>query len=1206
MSDTDKLVKILEKSMETTFDLDVRLDRWVLSNRVKFPTWLDKTFKYPPAKNPDCAEDEKCIMKTINLYPYQRFIKDYIQYDSPYRGVLLFHAVGVGKTASSIAAAEILMNHMPVYIMTPASIRANYIGEIRKYGRRFYNTYQHWKFAHIDTFDPAKIAEVIFLSPKIMKKNKGLWYPSGKGDPNFAELPEEARMQINAQIDDIINTLFSFINYNGLRKTHIEEMVKDGNPFDNTTVVVDEIHNLISRMVNQGAIGKALYKLLFEAKNCKLIFLSGTPIINYPHEIAYLVNLLAGPKSIHVLRANKAPSKENSYRAIRELLHNNPFIDYFTIDESAHRIEYVLLPDGFQRVGRITVKRVNDESFNLKDLLNAIEKEGFKIFKKKTEQVKVLPEDPEVFGRYFIDNDSKIKNPKLFMRRILGTVSYFNAYDPVLYPTVKVSEVQLPLTKQQFKEYQDSRLTERKKELAAKKWVQNDDSTSVYRFYSRANCNFVFPESIKRPFPSKISMMAGEVDIIDNNLKIKEELTSGQIQQDYQRALIKCLEELKDSNILDDKIIGAYSPKFKAIYDALRSLNGSALMYSQFRTVEGLGIFKLFLNANGWAQCKVMKNKDGIWELEGDLDKPMYIEYNGNTEETQILKNMFNSDFGLVPKEIREIIGDRTNVRGEIIKLIMITQSGAEGISLKNVRQVHILEPYWNYIRIDQVIGRAVRTNSHIALPKEDRHVDVFIYSSVFTEEQISSSFTLKTLDKGITSDEYIYNIAKRKAGIVNGLLDLVKKASVDCALNAKRHGGVKCFAFPVDLSEDKIAVEDRIEYETLDEQYGTKTRKWNGDVLLTKKGNFIIRRETNEVYDYDFYIDSGRLIRLGILKNMNGKRQIEDTEPPSPPPAKSSTPSPPPAKSSTPSPPPAKSSTPSPPPAKTSSPAPLGLLKYNKNSCYLDSTLMALMVRKNQWIEKLLNKKDMFKPKRILPKFANDVRVELQNTYNHIHSGSNDKRVCTDLREKFSTFDDRYAKEYKIEKIEWTKTQQEPRDVINFLTRLFQIQDDVEIEFTSSTGTPRKSMVSFADLIVDATNMNSKNSIRLEDFVPVYSDPETKTTKKYLQAEVMFMNFERVLDDNTKLFTPVYPLEEIRLKTSLETSLELVSMIIHHGDDPTEGHYTLLFKENGIWYHYDDMKAGVTKIGKFQDILKNKNILQNLVSCFYINTPKI
>ena len=44
---------------------------------------------------------------------------------------------------------------------------------------------------------------------------------------------------------------------------------------------------------------------------------------------------------------------------------------------------------------------------------------------------------------------------------------------------------------------------------------------------------------------------------------------------------------------------------------------------------------------------------------------------------------------------------------------MIISSAGAEGISLTGVRQVHIMEPYWNVSRLDQVIGRAVRYCSH-------------------------------------------------------------------------------------------------------------------------------------------------------------------------------------------------------------------------------------------------------------------------------------------------------------------------------------------------------------------------------------------------------------------------------------------------------------------------------------------------------------
>lgn len=215
----------------------------------------------------------------------------------------------------------------------------------------------------------------------------------------------------------------------------------------------------------------------------------------------------------------------------------------------------------------------------------------------------------------------------------------------------------------------------------------------------------------------------------------------------------------------------------------------------------------------------------------------------------------------------------------------MITQSGAEGISLKNVRQVHIVEPYWNYIRLNQVIGRAVRTCSHINLPPEDRNVTCYIYYCVFTEKQIKDSFTIKTKDKGKTTDEYIYGIAKRKAAVINSLLELLHKASVDCGLN----GNLKCFSFPVNIHDEKIVYNLELSQEILDNQYehSVSSREWTGEVLRTKKGNFLIKRGTNEVYDYDIYMDSNKLVKLGVLRVAeDGTRRISDEPNPSPTPS--------------------------------------------------------------------------------------------------------------------------------------------------------------------------------------------------------------------------------------------------------------------------------------------------------------------------------
>ena len=71
------------------------------------------------------------------------------------------------------------------------------------------------------------------------------------------------------------------------------------------------------------------------------------------------------------------------------------------------------------------------------------------------------------------------------------------------------------------------------------------------------------------------------------------------------------------------------------------------------------------------------------------------------------------------------------NIEGKVVKYILIAGAGSEGISLRNVRQIHIMEPFWNETRIMQLVGRAIRQCYHKDLPMEERIVDIFKYQTI-------------------------------------------------------------------------------------------------------------------------------------------------------------------------------------------------------------------------------------------------------------------------------------------------------------------------------------------------------------------------------------------------------------------------------------------------------------------------------------------
>jgi hypothetical protein len=200
----------------------------------------------------------------------------------------------------------------------------------------------------------------------------------------------------------------------------------------------------------------------------------------------------------------------------------------------------------------------------------------------------------------------------------------------------------------------------------------------------------------------------------------------------------------------------------------------------------------------------------GSWTLSPETltstaATPRYITYTGDEDRAKrnILLAIFNGKWGKIPPalaaQIKEFAGIDNNQSGGIARVFMITQSGAEGISLANVRQVHIMEPYWNYVRLDQVKGRAIRICSHMDLPPAERTVEVFTYVTKFSEKQLKERAVDETLinfDDGQTTDENILEICNGKKKLADSIMNTMKTAAVDCELNTTENGGYACYRF--------------------------------------------------------------------------------------------------------------------------------------------------------------------------------------------------------------------------------------------------------------------------------------------------------------------------------------------------------------------------------------------------------------------------
>ena len=228
-----------------------------------------------------------------------------------------------------------------------------------------------------------------------------------------------------------------------------------------------------------------MYSLLMEANNCKLLCLSGTPIINKPFEIALLLNLLKGRISIYEL-TTKADIDEETLQLINKKLTENKYIDFFNYN-AINKTLNKLLPNKFikedAKSKSMKVKYTEEKNLNdtetLANIIKLLKKNNLNFTIKNNNIPKkftMLPKDEKNFLKIFIDKyEEKIINKEIFMKRILGSVSFFEYTDSKLFPTIRKNEiVKVDLSDIQLKKYIDVRRNEINKESKEKtNWSTN-------------------------------------------------------------------------------------------------------------------------------------------------------------------------------------------------------------------------------------------------------------------------------------------------------------------------------------------------------------------------------------------------------------------------------------------------------------------------------------------------------------------------------------------------------------------------------------------------------------------------------------------------------------------------------------------------------------------------------------------------------------
>lgn len=336
-----------------------------------------------------------------------------------------------------------------------------------------------------------------------------------------------------------------------------------------------------------------------------------------------------------------------------------------------------------------------------------------------------LPTNKE-FDRTFIQVDSKnrisAKNLDLFKERIKGFVSFYRGAPPYVFPESNIKFVKCEMSDYQYKSYLAIKTKELKKQ-------------------------------------ERKGFIKGNVRKLPSNFLLGTRIISN-ISFPGRQINEKGYDEFK-GKYLREPYLSYYSAKFSSILSKVKTAKGPVFIYSNFKEYGGIKSLVKVLEANGYS--------DYIEEGEG---RKRYAVWSG--DQTNEIR-----------EEIKAVYNQPANFNGSKLRIILGTPSMKEGVSLMNVRQVHILEMYWNWSRILQVIGRAIRYCSHKQLDAEDRNVNVYIYLATHPNEKQ-------------TIDQYIAELALTKNKLIQEFELALKEVAIDCNVlkngnNFKGEEVIKC-----------------------------------------------------------------------------------------------------------------------------------------------------------------------------------------------------------------------------------------------------------------------------------------------------------------------------------------------------------------------------------------------------------------------------
>jgi superfamily II DNA or RNA helicase len=644
--------------------------------------------------------DRECGGEKFQLQTQQSLLSNFINPDTPYKGLLVFHGVGTGKTCTAFAIAENFKEMVKRYntkihiLVTGPLIREQWKNELVEVcAKETYLKDYNQTIGYLDEVERNKAVKQAKLQAmqfyKILsfrsfqKKVLGQKIIERKQVESGVKSKKKYRKNIEGEIE---------------RDIAIDKI----DSLNNTLLIIDEAHNLTGN-----EYGDAVKKIIQNSKNLRVLLLTATPMKNLGDDIIELINLMR-PLNTQIERDK-----------------------VFT--GMGHLMEF---------------------------------KQGGKDYLRKM---------------------------------VNGYVSHFRGANPLTFAdSNELGEVPpgLNFTKVtrcfmdefQLKTYENI--------------LELTDDTLDRR--SQSVANFVFPALSS----DKVNLegLSGEEGInnIRNQIKANKQLILNKINDYFFDGKYPNPNELLVDNekkkTLGGKIFKLPYLKFFSIkfYTCLNNINenvidkkgpGTIFVYSNLVKV-GIELFREVLIQNGYLEFSENKNyniqDDTVDSLTGftyrefiekginiqQFHPATFITFTGKTDDTQedvpeakilVLKNHFNNI---------------NNKDGKYIKIVLGSRVMNEGITLYNIKEVHLLDVYYNFGRVHQVIGRAIRRCVHYKITNDQNPFpQVNIYKYVVSLPPDSRVGIL-------SAEEELYQKAEYKYILVKDIERVIKEASIDCPLN--------------------------------------------------------------------------------------------------------------------------------------------------------------------------------------------------------------------------------------------------------------------------------------------------------------------------------------------------------------------------------------------------------------------------------------